>query len=229
MSKEREIIKRLKESLRLEVAPVGISRVFKEKVPLSSGRVRICKAILEAASGESKVIGKSNNACFGSGWHLGFQGKAKSKLVTLAKKFVVEREKLFASYQALDNLISQMDEAPFQDNLAYLLEPFDKAKRKPEIVVFVVDPEAACRLLALATFVDGVMPKIKIGGPTCRLAIIYPLLTGNLNISFYDYTARKICSVPKDKLLVSAPYSKVLEMAQNLDSCSAGIAKIDYL
>jgi uncharacterized protein (DUF169 family) len=72
------------------------------------------------------------------------------------------------------------------------------------------------------------MPKIKIGGPTCRMSIIYPLLTGEINLSFYDYTARKMCNVEKDKLLITMPYKKFLEIIQNIDKCSAGKAKIEY-
>jgi uncharacterized protein (DUF169 family) len=72
------------------------------------------------------------------------------------------------------------------------------------------------------------MPKIKIGGPTCRLSIIYPLSTGEVNLSFYDYTARKICNVEKDKLLISVPYSRIPRMIESIEKCSAGKAKIEY-
>lgn len=228
MSQWKEVAGRLKEVLSLELSPVAISRVKKDKVDLTQGRVRICKALLDVSSGATQVVGKDNNGCFGAAWHLGFNKITDKKILGMVKQFVVEGEKLFSSYDALDNLIKQMEEVPLQDNLAIVLSPLDKAENKPEIVVFVCNPEEACRLLTLAVFSDGLMPKVKIGGPTCRLAIIYPLLTGSLNISFYDYTARKICNVPKDKLLVSAPYAKVIEMAENLDKCSAGTAKIEY-
>ncbi len=228
MSQWQEINHRLSQVLGLELKPVAISRLDKKEAQLSPGKVRICKALLDVASGASQVVGRDNNGCFGAAWHLGFNKITDKKILGMIKQFVVEGEKLFSSYDALDNLISQMEKVPLQDNLVVSLAPLGETKNKPEIVVFVCNPEEACRLLTLATFSDGLMPKIKIGGPTCRLAIIYPLLTGNLNISFYDYTARKICNVPKDKLLVSAPYPKVEEMAQNLDKCSGGTAKIEY-
>lgn len=228
MSQWQEINHRLSRILGLELKPVSVSRLEKEGTQLSPGKVRICKALLDAAAGKKQVIAKDNNGCFGAAWHLGFNKITDKKILGMVKQFVVEGEKLFSSYDALDNLISRMEEVPLQDNLAIKLGPLGEAEDKPEIVVFVCNPEEACRLLTLATFSDGLMPKIKVGGPTCRLAIIYPLLTGNLNISFYDYTARKICNVPKDKLLVSVPYLKAVEMAENLDKCSAGTAKIEY-
>ncbi len=228
MSEWKEVVRRLEEVLGLELNPVALSRVEKDKADLTEGRVRICKAILDAAAGKKQIIGKENNACFGAAWHLGFNKINDPKILGMVKKFVVEGEKLFSSYEALDSLISQMEEAPLQENLSFVLTPLKAAESKPELVIFVCNPEETCRLLTLATFTDGLMPKVKIGGPTCRLAVIYPLLTGQLNISFYDYTARKICNVEKDKLLVSAPYQMVAQMVQNLDECSAGTAKIEY-
>ena len=71
------------------------------------------------------------------------------------------------------------------------------------------------------------MPGIKIGGPTCRMAIIYSLIKKAVNISFYDYTARRVCAVEKDKLLVTVPYKTVVDISNNIDKCSAGTAFIE--
>ena len=60
------------------------------------------------------------------------------------------------------------------------------------------------------------------------MAITYPLVTGELNISFYDYTARKMCGVERDKLLVTIPYQRMPEIIESIDKCSAGTAKVEY-
>jgi len=60
------------------------------------------------------------------------------------------------------------------------------------------------------------------------MAIMYPLLTGEVNISFQDYTARKICKMEKDKLLVSIPSQRIPQIIESIDRCSAGTAKIEY-
>jgi len=60
------------------------------------------------------------------------------------------------------------------------------------------------------------------------MSVIYPLLTGEVNISFYDYTARKVCNVEKDKLLVTIPYDKIPKIIESIDKCSAGKAKIEF-
>lgn len=218
----------LKELFNLEYSPVSVTLV---KTPLSGDakkKTRICKAILDAGKGETFQIGKANNACFGASWHLGFEKISDPRVMSMIKKFVVEGEKLFCSYAALDKLIAQMEDVPDHAHAYFLLSPLETARVKPDLVIFICNAEAACRILTFVTFSDGVMPKIKIGGPTCRLGVIYPLLKQEVNLSFYDYTARKICNVDKDKMIISVPYQKIPLFIDSIDKCSAGKAKIEY-
>jgi len=218
----------LKELLNLEYSPVAIS-VFKEEfLEGFDQKTRICRAILDAGRGEVLQVAKGNNACFGAGWHLGFHQLNDPKIKDMVKKFVVEGEKLFCSYDALDKLLSQMEDPPDNSHSYFVLFPLEKCEFIPELVIFICNAESACRLLTLATFVDGAMPKIKIGGPTCRMSIIYPLSTQEINLSFYDYTARKMCNVEKDKLLISIPYNKLPRIIGSIDKCPAGTAKIEF-
>lgn len=218
----------LKELLGLDYSPVALICSDKPLLPEPAKKVRICRAILDAGKGEILQINKINNACFGAGWHLGFHQMKDPEVAAMVKKFVVEGEKLFCSYLALDNLISQMEEPPDNSRNYFILSPMEKAEFAPQLAIFIVNAEAACRLLTLVTFLEGNMPKIKIGGPTCRLSIIYPLLTNEVNISFYDYTARKMCNVEKDKLLVSIPYARIPKIIEGIEKCSAGKAKIEF-
>jgi uncharacterized protein (DUF169 family) len=218
----------LKELLGLEYSPVAVSISKEAAAGSPDKKVRICRAILDAGKGSALRVSKANNACFGASWHLGFQKISDPKVLGMVKKFVVEGEKLFCSYQALDTLMSQMDDVGDNSGAGFLLAPLEKCSFNPQLVIFIADAEATCRILTLVTFLDGVMPKIKIGGPTCRLSIIYPLSTGEVNLSFYDYTARKICNVEKDKLLISVPYSRIPRMIESIEKCSAGKAKIEY-
>jgi len=218
----------LKDLLDLELSPVALRRQDEPLIEPGDKKVRACRAILRVSEGETVQLSKENNACFGAAWHMGFRKMKDPKVKGMIAKFVVEGEKLFGSYEALDTLLSQMEEVPDNSDAYFLLSPLEKAEFEPELIIFVCDAETACRLLTLATFSDGIMPKIKIGGPTCRMAITYPLVSGELNISFYDYTARKMCKVEKDKLLISIPYAKLPQIVESIDICSAGRAKIEY-
>lgn len=218
----------LKKLLNLEYSPVALNCVKGHSENPSDKKVRICRAILDAGRGESLGVDKQNNACFGASWHLGFHKISDPKIINMIRKFVVEGEKLFCSYEALDKLMLQMEEVPDNTGSYFLLSPLEKAETAPDLVIFICNAEAACRLLTLVTFLDGIMPKIKIGGPTCRMSIVSPLLTQEVNLSFYDYTARKMCNVEKDKLIITIPYKKIPAIIESIGKCSAGTAKIEY-
>lgn len=218
----------LKELLNLEYSPVAVSCIKGIPVRSSQKKIRICRAILDAGKGEVLEVDKESNACFGASWHLGFYKLKDQQAINMVKRFVVEEEKLFSSHGAFDKLMSQMEEAPDNSASSFILSPLEKAEITPDLAIFICNAETACRLLTLTTFIDGIMPKIKIGGPTCRMSIIYPILSGELNISFYDYTARKMCNIEKDKLLVSIPYKKIPKIMESLDRCCAGRARIEY-
>ena len=218
----------LKKLLNLESSPVAVSCLKEPFLKSFDRKLRICRAILDAAGGQILQVAKENNACFGAAWHLGFHKFKDPKVINMVKQFVVEGEKLFCSSAALDTLLSQMQDVPDNSRSCFVLSPLEKAEFNPGLVIFVCNADVACRLLTLAIFIDGIMPKIKVGGPTCRMAIIYPLLSNELNLSFYDYTSRKMCNVEKDKLLITIPYKKIAKIIENIDKCSAGRAKIEY-
>lgn len=219
----------LKEVLSLQREPVGISLIEGAPVKPPSERVRICKAFIDASGGEKIILTSGNNACFGSSWHLGFHKfKDDSRILQALRKFVVEGEKLFSSYEALDAVLSQTQNTLNNSKSYFTLSPLEFCEKEPQLIIFVCNPNESSRLLALSTFEDGMMPKIKIGGPTCLMALSYPLSAGEINISFYDYTSRKLCNLENDKLLVSIPYKKMHQMIENIDKCSAGRAKLEY-
>src|SRR5512135_2699501 len=91
----------LKDLFGLDYSPVAVARV-KGKPASSEKKVRICRAILDAGKGEILELDKENNACFGASWHLGFHQLKDARTLAMVKKFVVEGEKLFCSYEALD-------------------------------------------------------------------------------------------------------------------------------
>lgn len=217
-----------KELLSLQYSPVAVRCVNGPSGFPADKKVRICRAILEAGRGQTLAVDKSNNACFGAAWHLGFRRIRDERVAQMVRKFVVEGEKLFCSYQALDNLLFGLEDPPDNSGSHFLLSPMENAQEEPALVVFICNAEQACRLLTLAIFQDGRMPSIKIGGPTCRMSLVYPMQSGEVNLSFYDYTARRICNVEQDKLLISLPYGKVPAMFENIEKCSAGKAKISF-
>jgi len=107
------------------------------------------------------------------------------------------------------------------------LSPLEKAEIAPDLVVFLCNPEQACRLVTLATYPDGLPPKTEIVGSTCHMVIAYPLVSGELNISLLDYTSRKYQNYKPEELFVSIPYHRLPGLVGSIDVCSAGTAQVD--
>jgi uncharacterized protein (DUF169 family) len=57
--------------------------------------------------------------------------------------------------------------------------------------------------------------------------ITYPLVTGKVNVSFGDITARKMERYPVDELFVTLPYAHLRSVVASFGSCTAGTAKAE--
>ena len=60
------------------------------------------------------------------------------------------------------------------------------------------------------------------------MAITYPLVSGEINVSFMDYTARKMKGYNADELFVSVPYHRMAGIIESIPLCTAGTAKTEY-
>ena len=224
LSKEAQ---RLRELLGLDYEAIAIA-FLDNPIKQEDKKIRACRAILDAGKGETLQIDSKNCLCFGASWHLGFRRVTDKRILGMIRKFVVEGEKLFCDYAALDNIIKEMGQGADNSSRYLAIAPLAQADFVPQVIAFVCNPEAACRILTLAQFKDGCMPKIKIGGPSCRLGILYPILANEINVSFYDYTSRKMAGLPADKLIVSIPFSRLSSIMDAIDRCSAGTDKVEF-
>jgi uncharacterized protein (DUF169 family) len=144
------------------------------------------------------------------------------------QKFLVEGEKLCSSIVVFHRMRALNTPAPLglADNV--IICSLEKSETRPDLVIFICTPEQASRLITLATFYDGIPPKLEITGSTCRMSIGYPIVSGQINANFFDYTSRKIKGFGKDELIVSIPYEKMDNLVKAIPNCTAGTAEIEY-
>ena len=103
----------------------------------------------------------------------------------------------------------------------------EKAELMPDLALFIVNAEQACRLIQLATYSDGISPKTEMVGSGCHMAVAYPLVSGEINVTFLDWTARRSKSYKPDELIVTVPWHRLPGIVEAIDVCSAGTAKLD--
>ena len=224
----REYSTALKELLALEGSPVAVSYSM---VPASGdrkGRLAACQALLEARSGAIINLNKENSSCGGGTWHLGLGPRPSGTADRNLKRFLTEGEKLFCTIATMHRTMALTTPPPVGLAEYVVLSPLEKAELMPDLVVFLCNPEQACRLITLATFPDGKPPKVEMAGSTCHMVMAYPLVTGEINVSLMDYTERRSRVHKADELYVTIPYHLMPGLMWSIDRCSAGTAGVDW-
>jgi uncharacterized protein (DUF169 family) len=107
-----------------------------------------------------------------------------------------------------------------------IFSPLEKAELMPDLVVFLCNPEQACRLVTLATYPEGRPPRLEMAGSTCHMVIAYPLVTGEINVSLLDYASRKYQDYEPNELFVTIPSDLMPGLMWSLDRCGAGTVEI---
>ena len=97
----------------------------------------------------------------------------------------------------------------------------------PMGLVFLVNAEQACRLVFLDHYWDGIPIRAELTGSLCSSAIAHPLVTGRTNVTFGDWTARRMQRFGPDVIFVSVPYERVRNLVAAVPECSAGTAELE--
>lgn len=225
----REYGRALKDLLGLRGSPVAVTYSMVPVPEDETGRAWACQALLGARDGKTFYLTRQTSACVGGSWHLGLVPKPTGEAAKPLKKFLVHGEKLFCSLSALYRAMALTTPPPLDLGDTIILSPLEEAEEKPDLVVFVCNPEQGCRLLTLAQYSTGVPPRTEVVGSTCHMAIAYPIASGEINVSLLDYTSRRIQPFEKDELTVSVPYHLMRSLVESIPSCTAGTAKIEGL
>lgn len=225
--------KALTDALKLKGHIVGITYTNDRIKGADGEKCRACTALMKAYKGKSILLGLENSVCGGGTWHLGLGERPSGEDSKALMNFLVHGEKLACSYAAFHRMTALATEPPKNVADYILFAPMDEMALEPDIAVFMVDPEQACRLLTLYTYFTGKAPKTEMMGSGCHMAIAYSISTGEMNVSFSDWTARPIMQMAKDELLVTVPYYLLHNMVEAIPRCTAGTAEgrpyTDYL
>jgi uncharacterized protein (DUF169 family) len=225
----RDYSLRLKELLALDGSPIAVTySMTPAPAATETGRNAVCQALMKARSGAVIDLTRESSACPGGVWHLGLGPRPSGKTADVLKKFLVDGEKLFCTIATMNRTMTLTTEPPAGLAEHVILSPLEKAELMPDLVVFLCNPEQACRLVTLATYPDGKPPRAELAGSTCHMVIAYPLVTGEINVSLMDYTSRKYQGCKQDDLFVTIPFHLMAGLMWSIDRCSAGTAKVEF-
>lgn len=219
--------RQLREVLALKRLPVAVTYADAAPTGAATGKCRVCGALREAARGAVVDLTAENSSCPGGSQYLGLKAQAPEHARTL-REFLIHGEKLFSSPAAIYRLMALAKvKPPFGLADHVIFSPLDRAQLPPDLVVFICNAWQAARLINLAHFENGMPMECDPTGSLCRSVVTYPLVTGKVNVSFGDISARKIEKYPEDELFVSLPYTDLRSVVASLERCTAGIAKAE--
>ena len=219
----------LKDVLGLKGSPVAISFSIEPGITPSPGKHWVCQLIKDVRNGETICLTKENSACRGGTMHLGLAPWAAGKELRSLQKFLVHGEKIFCSITAFHRAMALTAQPPLGLADQVLFAPLEAARTEPDLVLFFCNAEQACRLLSLATYSTGISPKTELVGSACHMAIAYPLVSGEMNLSFLDYTARKMKQYDPGELVVTVPSHRMPDLVASIPRCTAGTAETKIL
>jgi uncharacterized protein (DUF169 family) len=140
----------------------------------------------------------------------------------------VNKEKVFGNKNICEKFLKNLPKFPESlKNKFIIIKPM-RDEEKPSVVVLLVDPAQAGRILGLVNRDKYEKIEILPSQPTC-LAFFTPLITKKPHINFLDYYDRYYqgrvagrCIWPEDKMIISLRYSDFEAVLANLEKSPHG-------
>ncbi len=224
----KEYSKELKEVLKIKGNPIAVTYSMTPPKDCRKGKCRACDALVLARDGEVINLTKESSSCRGASWHLGLEPKPIGEDYKNVQRFLVEGEKFCSTITVFHRLETLGTPPPLGLAENVIISPLEKTDIRPDLALFICNPEQACRVITLATYFDGIPPKLEVIGATCHMSIAYSIVSGEINANFIDFTSRKIKDFGKDELIITIPYEKMDNLVKAIPLCSAGTAKVEY-
>lgn len=215
------------EVLGMRSRPVAVTFTNDEVEEGRRKKMWMCGALKQAAKGKSYVIDKDTSQCPGGSWHCGLTPPPPGPAFRGLQWFLTRGEKLTHSITSFHRMMALAAPPPTGMSERIVIGPIAEAEYRPDVVVFLVNPEQACRIVSLDHYWDGIPPRIELSGSLCHSAIAYPVVTGRTNVTFGDWTARRMQKFSPDVVFVSVPYERVRNLAAAVPECSAGSAELE--
>ncbi len=215
------------EVLGIKSKPVAVAFTNDEVKAGKQKRVWMCNSLKQAARGKSYVIDVETSLCPGGSWHCGLTPPLSGPTFRGLQWFLTRGEKLTHSITSFHRMMELAAPPPTGLSERILVGPIAEAEFRPDLVVFLVNAEQACRIISLDHFWDGIPLQVEVTGSLCSSAIAYPIVTGRTNVTFGDWTARRMQKYGPDVVFVSVPYERVRNLAAAVPECSAGSAELE--
>lgn len=168
---------------------------------------------------------KQGQLCSGGNYFLKIKSYPPQEVMNVYTK----QEQVFASNKACKSFLKQVPNYPKQASTRYiLLTPLARETQPPAVVIMIINPAQAARLLGLSVFKGMIQPHLLPAAPTC-MSLYASLTTQRPHINLIDYYDRyyqgKIGTSllwNDNEMLFTLPYHLFYEMIQHFSTSPHG-------
>lgn len=212
----------LERVLRLKWKPVAVTLIphgsSLPPMPIPRVKLRYCQSLMMARHGETLLMPRQAHACPDGSHVLGLT----KMLPKLASGELYIRFGKLASIEAARQMISERPCLPEQSVRATLVTPLEKAVVKPDIVIVLAPPESMMWLCMASSFYTGKSFNFKVStyNAICVETTLYPLTTGEINVSLGCYGSRAASDIGDDTMFMGIPIRKLPSLVEGLEELS---------
>ena len=209
----------LERVLTLRSKPVAVTLIPRGEplphVPVPRIRLRYCQSLIIARRGKSILMPPHSHSCADGTSILGLT-KIPVRLTT--GDVYLKLGKL-ASREAAERLVRERPALPEESVRATLVTPLAKAVMKPDIIVIMAPPESMMWLCMASTFYTGRRMTFKMSSynAQCVETTVYPLESGEINMSLGCYGCRTVSELGEDIMFMGIPVAKMPSLIDGLE------------
>ncbi len=187
-----------------------------------------CTALARSLKNKKYVFidRKYGQLCSGGNYFLNITNSPKKEICDI----YIKDEKVFNNNKVCLSFLNKVSNCP-KIKRYILFSPLEGETKKPDIVIMLVKPSQASRLLGLSVFKKMNYPSIIPAAPTC-LSIYEPLLSNKIHLNFIDYYDRyfqgkmnKKYIWEENEMIISLTFAQFHKILENFDKSSQGAFK----
>lgn len=147
----------------------------------------VCTALARVLKTKTQVFidRKYGQLCPGGNYFLNITKYSEKEICDT----YVKDEKIFNNNTACFSFLKKMSKCPEQKKRYILFSPLEKEVKKPDIIILLLNPSQAGRILGLSVFKKMGCPNVIPASPTC-FSIYAPLISNQMHLNFIDYYDR---------------------------------------
>ncbi len=176
--------------------------------PQVSGKLAYCVMVKKACEGKSYKSRLQNHNCDGGTTALGLE-KSNNSIESGEEYFSYN---LYGNRGAARRMRQSVDSLHRleADTYGILVKPLNEFISAPDVVICLVNPYQAMRIVQGYVYHDGRKPNFNIGGmqALCSEITATPYITGELNLSVLCPSTRMLCRWDDDIMAAGLPFDK---------------------